>query len=323
MKKISAFLMAAWLAAAGGMSHAADEIRIGWVYAMANAPALVADNNGYFKEQGLDAKLLSFTSGPLLKQAMVAGEIDLAYIGSPPVYHWFSRGLKSKILAKVNYGQAAVERGHDRRHHRAPVRGSSKSCGPPTSTIRKATCSCLMSGDGAASSTGITQYWSGSSRSGRRRGAFPVTLRGDDAPRIQARRLGERRRAPRKVRGRRARHCGVRHQGRGAPASWPMLWTAPRWERRCGRVIPSPPPGSASPGSPRAPGHVQGDEFEHSGPARIRYRFLGDRGFDVIVAVDHTGVIHRRNLQEEAGFSERRVRINWGGARILPCVRGT
>ena len=34
------------------------------------------------------------------------------------------------------------------------------------------------------------------------------------------------------------------------------------------------------------------------------------------MAVDHTGVIRRRNLQEEAGFSERRVRVSWGGARI-------
>ena len=108
MKKLAALTIAAWMTAAAGVSHAAQEIRIGWVYAMANAPVLVADSNGYFKEEGLEAKLLSFTSGPLLKQAMVAGEIDLAYIGSPPVYHWFSRGLESKILAKVNYGQAAV-----------------------------------------------------------------------------------------------------------------------------------------------------------------------------------------------------------------------
>ena len=107
-RQVLAALAAGWLAAAGAASHAAEEIRIGWVYAMANAPVLVADSNGYFEEQGLDTKLLSFTSGPLLKQAMVAGEIDLAYIGSPPVYHWFSRGLESKILAKVNYGQAAV-----------------------------------------------------------------------------------------------------------------------------------------------------------------------------------------------------------------------
>ncbi len=45
---------------------------------------------------------------PLVHQALAAGELDMAYIGAPPVYHWFSRGLNSRILAKVNYGQAAV-----------------------------------------------------------------------------------------------------------------------------------------------------------------------------------------------------------------------
>jgi NitT/TauT family transport system substrate-binding protein len=39
---------------------------------------------------------------------VAAGDLDIAYVGSPPVYHWFSRGLESKILAQVNYGQAAV-----------------------------------------------------------------------------------------------------------------------------------------------------------------------------------------------------------------------
>jgi hypothetical protein len=62
--------------------------------------------------------------------------------------------------------------------------------------------------------------------------------------------------------------------------------------------------------------HVLGDEFEHKGSAEISYRFLGDAGWDEIAAFDHTGCIWRRNLQEEYGFSERRVRIRWGGARI-------
>jgi NitT/TauT family transport system substrate-binding protein len=44
----------------------------------------------------------------VLNQALAAGELDMAYVGTPPVYHWFSRGLESRILAKVNYGQAAV-----------------------------------------------------------------------------------------------------------------------------------------------------------------------------------------------------------------------
>jgi NitT/TauT family transport system substrate-binding protein len=92
-----------------GTSYAEKEkIRIGWVYAMANAPVIIADKKGYFEEMGLDAEIRSFTSGPIVHQALAAGELDMAYIGSPPVYHWFSRGLDSRILAKVNYGQAAV-----------------------------------------------------------------------------------------------------------------------------------------------------------------------------------------------------------------------
>ena len=84
------------------------KLRIGWVFAMANAPALVAKEKGYFKDEGLDVDIISFTSGPIVHQALAAGELDMAYIGSPPVYHWYSRGLKSQIIAKVNYGQAAV-----------------------------------------------------------------------------------------------------------------------------------------------------------------------------------------------------------------------
>jgi hypothetical protein len=62
--------------------------------------------------------------------------------------------------------------------------------------------------------------------------------------------------------------------------------------------------------------HIQGDEFTQQGSAEIRYRFLGDAGWDEIAAYDHTGCIWRRNLQEEYGYSERRIRLRWGGARI-------
>jgi NitT/TauT family transport system substrate-binding protein len=83
-------------------------LRIGWVYAMANAPALIADKKGFYAAEGLNVDIKSFNDGPLLQQAVAAGDLDVAYVGSPPVYHWFSRGLESKILAQVNYGQAAV-----------------------------------------------------------------------------------------------------------------------------------------------------------------------------------------------------------------------
>ena len=109
MKKGFLSIAAITLTLAFNQSYAENKkIKIGWVFAMANAPVVIAQQKGFYKEVGLDAEIISFTSGPIVHQALAAGQLDMAYIGSPPVYHWYSRGLKSKILAKVNYGQAAV-----------------------------------------------------------------------------------------------------------------------------------------------------------------------------------------------------------------------
>ena len=87
---------------------ARDMIRIGWVNAMANTPLLIADQKGYFREVGLDARIQRFDSGPLVRRALQAGDLDLAYIGMPPVYHANADGANIKVIAKVNYGQAAL-----------------------------------------------------------------------------------------------------------------------------------------------------------------------------------------------------------------------
>jgi hypothetical protein len=62
--------------------------------------------------------------------------------------------------------------------------------------------------------------------------------------------------------------------------------------------------------------HMMGDEITHKGPARIDYRFLGQAGWDEVVAFNHSGVIGRRSLQQEAGFSPTKIRVRYGGARI-------
>ena len=108
MRKIISVLAVMAIVFSGSVYADKEKIRIGWVYAMANAPIIIAQEKGYFDELGLDVEIRSFTSGPIVQQALAAGELDMAYIGAPPVYHWFSRGLDSRILAKVNYGQAAV-----------------------------------------------------------------------------------------------------------------------------------------------------------------------------------------------------------------------
>lgn len=95
-------------ALAGGVSAEEKPLRIGYVFAMANAPALIADKEGFYREEGLNVDLKALGDGPVIQQALAAGELDVAYVGTPPVYQWFSRGLQSRFLAKVNYGQAAV-----------------------------------------------------------------------------------------------------------------------------------------------------------------------------------------------------------------------
>ncbi|WP_026606779.1 hypothetical protein [Methylocapsa acidiphila] len=62
--------------------------------------------------------------------------------------------------------------------------------------------------------------------------------------------------------------------------------------------------------------YLQGDAFTHQGLARIHYRFLGRAGFEEIAAFDGSGCFWRRDLQQEFGLSEHRIRVKWGGARI-------
>lgn len=96
------------MAAAPALAGDQQPLRIGWVSAMANAPAVIADKKGFFKDEGLVVELKQFGDGPVIQQAVASGDVDVAYVGAPPVYQWFSRGLDSVILAKVNYGQAAL-----------------------------------------------------------------------------------------------------------------------------------------------------------------------------------------------------------------------
>jgi NitT/TauT family transport system substrate-binding protein len=96
--------------ASGSTAYAADkpQVRIGWVYAMANAPVIVADKKGMFAANGIDAKITEFTAGPILFQALAGDQIDVGYVGFAPAANWYTRGLQTVTVAKVNTGQLAV-----------------------------------------------------------------------------------------------------------------------------------------------------------------------------------------------------------------------
>lgn len=60
----------------------------------------------------------------------------------------------------------------------------------------------------------------------------------------------------------------------------------------------------------------QGDAFQWQGEALLKYQFLGQSGWEYLAAYDHTGRIWERDLHQELGYSKRRIRLRWGGARI-------
>ena len=109
--RVGAVALAALLAivlAATAAAQEAHRVRIGWVYAMANAPVLIAQTRGLFEAQGLSVSLEKFTSGPLIRKGLTESTLDMAYIGVPPIVHWVAKGASLAIVAKVNYGQASL-----------------------------------------------------------------------------------------------------------------------------------------------------------------------------------------------------------------------
>jgi hypothetical protein len=65
-----------------------------------------------------------------------------------------------------------------------------------------------------------------------------------------------------------------------------------------------------------AEGVIQGDCVPGRFPITLTYRLLGQEGWDSITAYSDRGLLWRRDLHQELGYSRNRFRLRWGGARI-------
>jgi NitT/TauT family transport system substrate-binding protein len=104
-------------AAAGGTStgggSAPVTVRLGYLANITHAPALIAQKNGYFsKELGSagTVKTTTFTSGTQETTAILAGQLDAAYVGpNPAINAWQkSNGTAIKIVSGAATGGASV-----------------------------------------------------------------------------------------------------------------------------------------------------------------------------------------------------------------------
>ena len=93
-------------ASAGG-----QEIRVGFFPNVTHAQALVGRSNGLF-ERSTRAKISwkAFNAGPTAMEALIAGEIDLAYVGPNPAINAYlrSKGKALKVIAGAASGGASL-----------------------------------------------------------------------------------------------------------------------------------------------------------------------------------------------------------------------
>ena len=89
MKIVGVLLGAGLLMAAlNPPSHAQDtgKVVLGWAANLQTAPVVVAEEKGFFKSEGLDIKSFRFVSGRAALEAMLGGQLDLAFMAEyPPV----------------------------------------------------------------------------------------------------------------------------------------------------------------------------------------------------------------------------------------------
>jgi NitT/TauT family transport system substrate-binding protein len=91
MKKVLAAIgiMVFLFGAVTGAFAAQEVVKIGYLRIVMSFPTFVAQEKGFFAEEGLKVELIPFNSGSAITDALVAGRID-ANCGSSMTGHWFA-----------------------------------------------------------------------------------------------------------------------------------------------------------------------------------------------------------------------------------------
>ena len=76
----------------GGKSLEKSKINIGYLNSTAHLLAFVAEEEGFFEEEGLDVNLTQFSSASELVNGLESDKLDVAFIGSVPTLTFASQG---------------------------------------------------------------------------------------------------------------------------------------------------------------------------------------------------------------------------------------
>jgi len=90
------------------LNVSAQQIRVGYVHVFDDAPVLIAQDGGFFKDQDLNVNLQAFTSGPSLAKGLVSNQLEIGVMGFTNALSWSAQGADLYIVGKVQSGYHAM-----------------------------------------------------------------------------------------------------------------------------------------------------------------------------------------------------------------------
>jgi len=111
--RVLAFLAAAafGLASLAAPATAQQQVRVGIIPVLGVAPLLILQNEGWAKQAGLDLKITTFESGPLMIQALASGTLDVYVAGVAPLGVARSKGIDVRVVAATAVEEMTVAAG--------------------------------------------------------------------------------------------------------------------------------------------------------------------------------------------------------------------
>lgn len=99
------------LASLAAPALAQNQVRVGIIPVLGVSPLLILQNEGWAKQAGLDLKITTFESGPLMIQALASGTLDVYVAGVAPLGVARSKGIDVRVVAATAVEEMTVAAG--------------------------------------------------------------------------------------------------------------------------------------------------------------------------------------------------------------------
>jgi len=137
------FLIASAALLALSAQASAESLRVGYLPVTGHAKFFVAQEQGFFKQEGLDVELVQFVNSADGLNAVVAGKLDIGAFGTTaPLVH-YARGADLKIIGGIMGQDAALITTAEKA---ATVRSVADLKGKKVATVRLATGDAVLRG---------------------------------------------------------------------------------------------------------------------------------------------------------------------------------